>query len=158
MSNAAQAPRAFGMERQLQIYLAGMQGQKPVTPIAYEELERQARERLSAEAYGYVAGGAGSEDTMRANLEAFRRWRIMPRMLRDVSQRTTAVEVLGASLPAPLLLAPVGVQSIVHAEAEVATARAAASVGIPFILSTASSKTLEDVAEAAGNALRWFQL
>jgi isopentenyl diphosphate isomerase/L-lactate dehydrogenase-like FMN-dependent dehydrogenase len=158
MSNAAQVPRAFGMERQLQIYLAGMQGQKPATPIAYEELERQARERLSAEAFGYVAGGAGSEDTMRANAEAFRRWRIAPRMLHDVSQRSSAVEVLGAALPAPVLLAPVGVQSIIHADAEIATARAAAAVGIPFILSTASSKTLEDVAAAGGNVPRWFQL
>jgi isopentenyl diphosphate isomerase/L-lactate dehydrogenase-like FMN-dependent dehydrogenase len=79
-------------------------------------------------------------------------------MLHDVSQRSSAVEVLGAALPAPVLLAPVGVQSIIHADAEIATARAAAAVGIPFILSTASSKTLEDVAAAGGNVPRWFQL
>ncbi|PWT79079.1 MAG: alpha-hydroxy-acid oxidizing enzyme [Chloroflexi bacterium] len=158
MSNGAQAPRAYGTERQLQIYLAGLQGQKPATPVAYLELERQARETMSQEAYGYVAGGAGSEDTMRVNLEAFRRYRIVPRMLRDVSTRTTAVELLGQVLPAPLLLAPIGVQSIVHAEAEIATARGATSVGIPFILSTASSKTLEEVATSAGDGLRWFQL
>src|SRR5215469_12794484 len=130
-SNTAPASRPYGTERQFQIYVAGLQGQKPVTPIAYEDLERRARDKMSEEAYGYVAGAAGSEDTARANLEAFRRWRIMPHMLRNVSQRTTAVEVLGASLPAPVLLAPVGVQSIVHPEAELATARAAASVGIP---------------------------
>lgn len=156
--NNAQAPRAYGTERQMQIYLAGLQGQKPATPVAYLELERQARETMSQEAYGYVAGGAGSEDTMRANLEAFRRYRIVPHMLRDVSKRNTAVELLGQVLPAPLLLAPIGVQSIVHAEAEIATARAAASVGIPFILSTASSRSLEEVATAAGNSPRWFQL
>jgi lactate 2-monooxygenase len=158
MNNAAQTPRAYGTERQMQIYLAGLQGQKPTTPVAYSELERRAREKMSQEAYGYVAGGAGSEDTMRANLEAFRRFRIVPRMLRDVSKRSTAVELLGTFLPAPLLLAPIGVQSIVHAEAEIATARAAASIGIPFILSTASSKTLEEVATSAGNGPRWFQL
>ncbi len=158
MSNGAQSPHAYGTERQLQIYLAGIQGQKPATPVSYEELERQAREKLSQEAYGYVAGGAGAEDTMRANREAFRHFRIAPHMLRNVSKRSTAVEVLGAELPAPLLLAPIGVQSIVHSEAEVATARAAASLGIPFILSTASSKTLEEVAAAAGNGPRWFQL
>jgi lactate 2-monooxygenase len=156
--NNAQAPRAYGTERQMQIYLAGLQGQKPATPVAYLELERQARETMSQEAYGYVAGGAGSEDTMRANLEAFRRYRIVPHMLRDVSKRNTAVELLGQVLPAPLLLAPIGVQSIVHTEAEIATARAAASVGIPFILSTASSRSLEEVATAAGNGPRWFQL
>jgi lactate 2-monooxygenase len=158
MSNGTQAPRTYGTERQMQIYLAGLQGQKPATPVAYLELERQARETMSREAYGYVAGGAGSEDTMRANLEAFRRYRIVPRMLRDVSKRNTAVELLGQVLPAPLLLAPIGVQSIVHAEAESATARAAASVGIPFLLSTASSKSLEEVATSAGNGPRWFQL
>jgi lactate 2-monooxygenase len=158
MSDAAQAPRAFGMERQLQIYLAGMQGQRPTTPISYEILKEQARERISPEAYGYIAGGAGAEDTMRANREAFRRWQIVPRMLRDVSQRDLRVRLFGAELPAPVLLAPVGVQSIVHPEAEVAVARAAAATGVPFILSTASSKTLEDVAQAAGSVPRWFQL
>jgi isopentenyl diphosphate isomerase/L-lactate dehydrogenase-like FMN-dependent dehydrogenase len=158
MSNGAQAPRFWGTERQMQIYLAGLQGQKPTTPVAYLELERQARETMTQEAYGYVAGGAGSEDTMRANLEAFRRYRIVPQMLRDVSSRNSAVELLGQALPAPLLLAPIGVQSIVHAQAENATARAAASVGIPFILSTASSRSLEEVATSAGNGPRWFQL
>ena len=95
---------------------------------------------------------------MRANREAFNRWQIVPRMLRDVSQRTLATRVLDLDLPAPVLLAPIGVQSIVHPDAEVAVARAASSEGVPFILSTASSKTLEEVAQAAGNGPRWFQL
>jgi isopentenyl diphosphate isomerase/L-lactate dehydrogenase-like FMN-dependent dehydrogenase len=155
------APRMYGTERQMQIYLAGMQGQRPTTPMTYEQLEEQARQRLSPEAYGYVAGGAGGEETMRANRAAFERWRIVPRMLRDVSQRDLRVQVLGASMPAPVMLAPIGVQSIVHPEAEVAVARAAASIGMPFILSTASSKTMEEVAQAAdaaGKAPRWYQL
>jgi isopentenyl diphosphate isomerase/L-lactate dehydrogenase-like FMN-dependent dehydrogenase len=98
---------------------------------------------------------------MRANRAAFERWQIVPRMLRDVSQRDLRVQVLGASMPAPVMLAPIGVQSIVHPEAEVAVARAAASLGVPFILSTASSKTMEEVAQAAdatGTAPRWYQL
>ena len=74
---------------------------------------------------------------MRANLEAFERWRIVPRMLRDVSERDLSVTVLGTAMPAPLLLAPIGVQSIVHPEGELAVARAAAAVGLPMILSTA---------------------
>lgn len=155
------APRMYGTERQMQIYLAGMQGQRPTTPMTYEQLEEQACQRLSPEAYGYVAGGAGGEETMRANRAAFERWQIVPRMLRDVSQRDLRVQVLGASMPAPMMLAPIGVQSIVHPEAEVAVARAAASIGVPFILSTASSKTMEEVAQAAdatGKAPRWYQL
>jgi isopentenyl diphosphate isomerase/L-lactate dehydrogenase-like FMN-dependent dehydrogenase len=155
------APRMYGTERQMQVYLAGMQGQRPTTPMTYEQLEEQARQRLSREAYGYVAGGAGGEETMRANRAAFERWQIVPRMLRNVGQRDLRVQALGASMPAPVMLAPIGVQSIVHPEAEVAVARAAASIGVPFILSTASSKTMEEVAQAAdaaGKTPRWYQL
>ncbi len=158
MSNDAPRPMMYGQERQNQIYLAGLQGQRPAIPVSYEALEAQARERLTPEAYGYVAGGAGGEDTMRANLAAFRRWRIVPRMLRNVAQRDLHVRVLDQALPVPALFAPIGVQSIVHPEAEVAVARAAAGLGMPLILSTASSKTLEEVAQAAGSAPKWFQL
>ena len=159
MSNPA--PRMYGMERQLQIYLAGMQGQRPTTPMTYDQLEEQTRQKLSPEAFGYVAGGAGGEETMRANRAAIERWQIVPRMLRNVGERDTRVSLLGATMPAPLMLAPIGVQSIVHPDAEVAVARAAASLGVPFILSTASSKTMEEVAQAAdaaGKSPRWYQL
>ncbi|MBF6589380.1 MAG: alpha-hydroxy-acid oxidizing protein [Ktedonobacterales bacterium] len=155
---AESAPRPWGNERQFSIYLAGLQGQLPAQPIAIEELERQARERLSPAAYGYVAGGAGGEETLRANRQAFERWRIVPRMLRDVEERDLRMELFGARLPAPLLLAPIGVQSIVHPEAEVAVARAAASLGVPLVLSTAASRTIEEVAQAMGQTPRWFQL
>src|SRR5437879_7052034 len=103
--------------------MAGLSGTKPPFPIAYPELEAKAREVLKPEAYDYVAGGAGSEDTLRENLEAFRRWRIVPRMLKGVAERDLSVEIFGTHLPAPVLLAPVGVQSIVHPEAEIATAQ-----------------------------------
>ena len=89
------------------------------------------REVLEPAAYDYVAGGAGSEDTMRANCEAFRRWRIEPRFLRDVNRRDLSVKVLGQRFPAPFLFAPVGVQSILHPEAELAVARAARRWAFP---------------------------
>ena len=146
------------MQRQLQIYLAGMAQQKPATPVSYEALKAKAREVMTPEAYDYVAGGAGSEDTMRANREAFQRWRIVPRLLRDVAARDLRVEVLGQTLRAPVLLAPIGVLSIVHEGAEVAVARAAAALGVPMILSTAASRSIEQVAEANGDGRRWFQL
>jgi isopentenyl diphosphate isomerase/L-lactate dehydrogenase-like FMN-dependent dehydrogenase len=113
---------------------------------------------LRPEAYLYVAGGAGAEDTMRANRDAFRRWRIVPRFLRDVARRDLGVSVLGQRFPAPLLLAPIGVQSMLHPEAELAVARAARSLGIPLVLSTVSSRPLEAVAEAMGDVPHWFQL
>jgi lactate 2-monooxygenase len=143
---------------QYEIYMAGLSGQKPAFPIAYRDLEAAAKEKLRPEAFDYVAGGAGSEDTVRENLEAFRRWRIVPRMLKGVAERDLSVELLGTRLPAPVMLAPVGVQSIVHPDAEIATAEGAASLGVPMVLSTASSNTLEDVADAMGDTPCWYQL
>jgi lactate 2-monooxygenase len=143
---------------QYEIYAGGLIDQVPKLPVSVEELEVRAREALSAEAFGYVAGGAGAERTMRANLRAFERWEIVPRMLRDVSVRDLSTSVLGTAMPAPVMLAPVGVQSIVHPEAELAAGRAAAARGVPFILSTAASHSMEAVAEAMGEGSRWYQL
>ena len=143
---------------QYEIYARGLGGERPQLPISVVELEERAREHLSAEAFGYVAGGAGAEGTVRANLLAFERWRIVPRMLRDVSTRDLGTSVLGTAMPAPVMLAPVGVQSIVHPEGELAVGRAAAALGVPAILSTAASHSMEEVAEAMGPASRWYQL
>ena len=150
--------RPYGIERQFQIYLERRQGKQPTLPIAFDDLEQQAKAHLSPERWGFLADGAGAQDTLRANLAAFRRWRIVPRMLQDVTQRDLNVKLFGTSLPAPVLLAPIGAQSIVHPQAEVAVARAAASLNIPFVLSNSSSRSIEEVAQAAGNATRWFQL
>ena len=143
---------------QFEIYLAGLRGELPEHPIAATDLETRAAEVMTPEAHGYVAGGAGAEHTVRSNRAAFDRWRIVPRMLRDVGRRDLRVELFGTPLPAPVFLGPVGVQSIVHDDAEIATARAAAAVGLPMVLSTASSTTIEDVARANGGGRRWFQL
>jgi lactate 2-monooxygenase len=153
----APAPPDFA-SFQYEIYAAGLAEQKPQLPVSAAELQERAREAMTPEAYGYVAGGAGAERTMQSNLDAFERRRIVPRMLRDVSARDLSTTVLGTQMPAPLLLAPVGVQSIVHPQAELAAARAAAASGVPFILSTAASHSIEQVAEAMGEASRWFQL
>jgi isopentenyl diphosphate isomerase/L-lactate dehydrogenase-like FMN-dependent dehydrogenase len=142
----------------LEIYQAGLVGRYPEQPVSVDELEDQARRVLDGRAFDYVAGGAGAEETMRANREAFRRHRIVPRFLRDVSRRNLGVELLGLRLPVPVLLAPIGVLSIVHQEAELAVARAAGSLRIPMILSTVSSTPMEQVAQAMGDAPRWFQL
>src|SRR5437868_7677982 len=144
--------------RQMQIYSAMLTGEKQAVPIPVSELEAAAVKVLKPEALDYMAGGAGGERSIRANLEAFEHWRIVPRMLRDVSQRDLSVEVLGTALPVPVILGPVGVQELFHQEADVASARAAASLGIPFTLSTVSSRTIEEVAKAMGDAIRWFQL
>ncbi len=149
---------SFGMQRQLAIYRRGVQKERPAQPVDVEDLRRKAQEVLSPEAWDYLDGGAGAGDTMRANRAAFFRWRIVPRMLRGVSQPDLSVEVAGARLPSPVLLAPVGVQSVFHRDAEAAVARAAASLQVPFVLSTVSSRSLEEVAAAMGESPRWFQL
>jgi lactate 2-monooxygenase len=143
---------------QYEIYGRGLAGERPELAISVDELEAQARAQLSPEAFGYVAGGAGAELTVRANRQAFERREIVPHMLRDVSSRDLGTSVLGTSMPAPLMLAPVGVQSIVHPEAELAVGRAAAALGVPVILSTAASHSMEAVADAMGQASRWYQL
>jgi lactate 2-monooxygenase len=143
---------------QYEIYFAGLGGQTPTYPISYERLQAAAREVLDDAAYGYVAGGASDEHTMAANRRAFEHWAIVPRVMADVSARDCRTTVLGTELPAPVLLAPIGVQSIIHDEAEVATARGAAAANVPIVLSTASSRTIEEVAEAMGEVPRWYQL
>jgi lactate 2-monooxygenase len=135
------------------IYIAQ---QPPEWPVSAEDWERAAEEKLEAAPFGYVAGGAGSEATMRANLAAFERWRIRPRMLAGHVQRDQSVEVLGLRSPAPFLLAPIGVLSIVHPDGELAAARASASSGVPMLLSSAATHSIEEVAES--DCPRWFQL
>ena len=135
------------------IYIAQ---QPPEWPVAAEDWERAAEEQLEPGPFGYIAGGAGSESTMHANLDAFSHWRLRPRMLTGNSVRDISVEVLGLRSPAPFLLGPIGVLSIAHEDGEVGVAKAAASSGVPMVLSSASTHSLEEIAET--NAPRWFQL
>ena len=109
-----------------------------------------AEEMLEPGPFGYIAGGAGAESTMRANLEAFHRHRLRPRMLTGNTERDISVEVLGTRSPAPFFLAPIGVLSIAHPDGELAVARAAAATGVPMILSSAASHSIEEIAEATG--------
>ncbi|MFF9864565.1 lactate 2-monooxygenase [Streptomyces sp. NPDC013953] len=143
---------------QYEIYLNGMTGAVPRLPTDLTRLEKLTERRLGPGPVGYVAGSAGSGSTALANRAALDRRRIVPRMLRDVHDRDLSVRILGRELPAPLALAPVGVLSIMHPDAEPAAARAAAAQGVPYILSSASSTPLEEVAEAMGEGERWFQL
>src|ERR1700689_1805119 len=143
---------------QYEIYLRGMTGQRPTRTFDWRPLERDASNLLARGPWGYIAGAAGLGETMRANREAFDHWRLRPRMLRDVSERSLARTVLGTELPAPVLLAPIGVQTLAHPEGELAMARAAAEAGVPFIASTAASHTIEQIAQAAGELPRWYQL
>jgi lactate 2-monooxygenase len=144
--------------RQQAIYLDGAGGATPAVPVSMSGLERAARKKMSRQAFAYIAGGAGMERTMAANRSAFDRWRIVPRMLRDVSKRDASVTLFGRTLPAPLLLAPIGVLEMAHPEADVAVAAAAADVGVPVIFSNQASRSMESCVAVMGDAPRWFQL
>ncbi|HWA29253.1 MAG TPA: lactate 2-monooxygenase [Lacunisphaera sp.] len=148
----------FGRKRQRAIYVAGVGGHRPVVPVAQAELERAAHAAMPAETSAYVAGGAGRESTMDANRAAFERWRIVPRVLRDVEKRDLSIEFFGQRLPSPLLLCPIGVLEMAHREADLAVARAAAALQVPYIFSNQASVPMETCAAAMGNSPRWFQL
>jgi L-lactate dehydrogenase (cytochrome) len=141
-----------------EIYARGLGGETPTIPVAIAELERRAAEEMDPAAAAYVFAGAGTEETMDANRAAFARRRLVPRMLRDVGARDLSTNLLGTDMPAPLMLAPVGVQKIVHEDGELATARAAGALGVPMIASTTSHFTLEEIAEACNGGPHWFQL
>jgi isopentenyl diphosphate isomerase/L-lactate dehydrogenase-like FMN-dependent dehydrogenase len=143
-----------GSQVQNALYLAG--GSE--WPLSADDWEAAAREQLEQGPFDYVAGGAGSESTIRANREAFERRRLRPRMLTQNTERDLSIEVLGLRSPAPFLLGPVGVLSIVHEEAELGVARASKATGVPMVLSSAASTSVEDVAAELAGQGAWFQL
>jgi lactate 2-monooxygenase len=149
---------AFGVQRQTAVYVDGVSGRKPRVPVDHEALERAAERSMSREAFAYIAGGAGNESTVRANRSGWDAWRIVPRMLRDVSERDTSVELFGQRFPVPFMLAPVGVLEMAHRDADLAVARAAKAEGVPMVISNQASTPMETIAETLGDSPRWFQL
>jgi isopentenyl diphosphate isomerase/L-lactate dehydrogenase-like FMN-dependent dehydrogenase len=148
----------IGRRRQNDVYRAGVYGHRPPIPVSARALRLRAKRRLGARAYAYVAGGAGGEATQRANRAAFDRWAVVPRVLRDVSSRDTSVELFGRRLPAPVLLGPVGALELVHRDADLAVARAAAATGVPMVFSNQASVSMETCSAAMGASPHWFQL
>jgi isopentenyl diphosphate isomerase/L-lactate dehydrogenase-like FMN-dependent dehydrogenase len=126
--------------------------------INVADFERLAAEKLDPGVLGYFAGGAGDEITLADNQAAWKRWRLRPRMLVDVSAVDTAVELLGRPLSMPVLVAPVAYQRLVDPEGEAAMARAAAAAGTAMCLSTLATARPGEVAQAAPAGRHWFQL
>jgi lactate 2-monooxygenase len=150
--------KANALDRQRAIYLAGAAGTRQKIPFEPALLEQQARAKMSPEAFAYIAGGAGNERTMAANTGGFDRWRIVPRMLRNVEERDTSIDFFGQKIPAPFFLSPIGVLEMTHREADLAVAKAAAATGIPFIFSNQASVPMEQCAAVMGDSPRLFQL
>jgi isopentenyl diphosphate isomerase/L-lactate dehydrogenase-like FMN-dependent dehydrogenase len=129
-----------------------------VTFLNVADYEREAERLLEPGPFGYFAGGAGDERTLRDNVEAFSRWHLRPRALVDVSAVTTETTVLGRDVALPVLVAPTAFQRLAHADGELATARAAAGAGTVMCQSTLSSVTPGELAKAAPGSRLWFQL
>ena len=139
------------------LLLKNIQGDKPF-PICFDDLEKAVADKLPAGPYGYIRSGAGGEQSLRNNRNAFAKYSIVPRFLTDVSEPDTSIELFGKTHPTPFLFAPVGMNRMAHEDGELAVVRAAQRLGMPYIQSTVSSCSLEEVAEAAPDHTKWFQL
>jgi len=139
------------------IYRNGMlEDESPDFPVSYEDLRERAHEEMSEEARAYIHGGAGSETTFRREQD-FSEWRIVPRMLQGVEDRDLSTTFMGQKVDFPLAITPLGIQNLAHEEGELATARAAREMDVPFILSSLSSTPMEAVAEELGDTPKYFQ-
>jgi lactate 2-monooxygenase len=149
----------FG-DYQLDIYFRGLKGIRESLPLTFAELERRAHAAIPEDLLAYVAGGAGNEHTQNANVQAFDRWGLVPRMLVGAAKRDLSVNLFGLKLPTPLLMAPIGVIGLCahDGHGDAATARAAAVTGVPMIASTLTVDPMEDVARQFGNTPGFFQL
>ncbi|ERG98910.1 MAG: L-lactate dehydrogenase (FMN-dependent) related alpha-hydroxy acid dehydrogenase [Haloquadratum sp. J07HQX50] len=147
----------FGVKHIRRVYREGMfEDKRPEFPVSFEDLREEAFDRMSWKAKAYVHGGAGAEETFERNKD-FSRWRTVPRMLRGVADRDLSTDIFGKTHGYPLMITPLAVQSLLHDEGEIATARACAEMNVPFVLSSLSSHSMEDVAEALGDTPKWFQ-
>lgn len=150
--------KVSALDRQREIYLNGFSGIRPKVNIDLKTLEESAEEHIHEKAFAYIAGGAGTESTVRRNREAFDAYKIIPRMLKNVGERDISINLFGKELPSPFLLSPVGVLEMVDKEADLAVARAAASLNVPYIFSNQASVPMEICAQTMGEAPHWFQL
>lgn len=122
------------------------------------DFEAPARDRLHPAAWAYYAGGGWDGLTIRDNLEAWRRYRFRPRVLVDVSDIDLSTTLLGAPVSMPVGIAPAALHGLAHPDGELATVRAATGAGVVTVVSTVASRSVEEVARASGDGLRWFQL
>jgi lactate 2-monooxygenase len=145
---------------EMEIYFQGLTGVVPPLPIAFAELEARAEKALSASLWSYVAGGCGDESTQSANVAAFKRWGLIPRMLVGAKERDWSIELFGRRWAAPVFMAPIGVLGLCTTDqhGDLAAARAAARTGVPLCISTLTMDPMEDIAAEFGDTPGLFQL
>ena len=148
----------FGIPTQKNIYTRGMSGHKPKVPVDYKRLKKQAKSKMSKEAWAYVAGGAGAETTMASNRNAFNNYRFKAGMMKASSDIDMRISLFGRTYDSPLMIAPVGVLEMAHPNGDLAVARACKTQKVPMVFSNQSSYSMEDCAQEMGDCPRWFQL
>lgn len=150
---------AFG-DYQIEIYFNGLAGVVSPHPMDYATLESKAESAMSASLHSYVAGGSGDELTQRANVDAFSRWGLVPRMLAGATERDMSIDLFGMKLPSPIFMSPVGVIGLCTQDGhgDIAVARASAQTGVPMVASTLMSDPMEEVAANLGDTPGFFQL
>jgi len=150
--------KANALDRQRNIYVQGAAGLRQIIPFDVNLLEQKAKEKMRANAFAYIAGGAGLESTIQANRSGFERYRIVPRMLCNVEKRDLGIGLFGQQLATPFFMAPIGVLEMAHPAADLAVAHAAANYGVPYIFSNQASVPMEKCAAAMGAVPHFFQL
>jgi len=143
---------------QKDIYLSALRGRQPQTALSYDDLRLKAMQLLSKRAFDYIDGGAGSEVTLRANRASLDQYRIVPKMLCNVESRTTAIELFGHQIPSPIFTCPIGVLELAHRDADVAVAQACAQVGVPMMISSQASRSMEAITASLKTTPGIFQL
>jgi 4-hydroxymandelate oxidase len=129
-----------------------------VTDLSLDDMEHEARRAIGEMAYAYYSGGADDERLLAGNVAAWAHWQLHPRVLAGVSEVSTATTLLGSPVSSPVAIAPTAIQGLAHPEGEVASAQGAAAAGALFILSSLATRSLEDVAAVAPDAVRWMQI
>lgn len=150
--------KQFSRRRQTDIFLGNLRGNNRTIPTSFDKLRDAAEKKMSKEAYAYIAGSAGSEITKKSNRSDFKKLRITPSILNDVSECNTDISLFGHRYPVPFLLAPIGVLDMAHPDADLAVAKASAAEKVPFIFSSQASVDMETCSSAMENSPRWFQL
>ena len=151
-------PLLQALDRQRSIYGNGLSGKRPVIPFHADALREQAKRKMAENAWAYIDGGAGNENSIAANTAAFSKVAIMPRMMRPNETADFSTSLLGMKLPFPLLLAPIGALDLICPSADRMVARACRDTGVPFIFSNQAGTPMEICAGEMGDTPRWFQL
>ncbi|KOS16679.1 putative lactate 2-monooxygenase [Escovopsis weberi] len=151
-------PAAYCLYIRTLVHDAVFVGTAPVVTADPNALQQQAEKMMNRAGYDYIRGGTGEGASLDANRRAFRQWQLIPRVLTPTNPRDLSVTLFGEKYDSPILMAPFGIQGVIHQDKEIGVAAACAALRVPFILSTAASTSFEDLVHAVPSSPKWYQL